>query len=504
MSTFRGNRHVRPPVKRWPPIRDDVLQEKKYKADNPPFGPFPTVTNIVNAALCPIAAVHDLLYGIDDARMRPEGLGSGSLFHEFIAHLKTSLADGSCMPGGEKRLFDEFAEKRYDAAKEEGWMYVRYWLDRKIKELRMLRKDIKMYFEVYVANDKVKVKGGHCTYPLRGKIDELDTTNKRLIERTILGADSERSPPALKDFQLWLLWKLLCSVEKRDRPEVWRKEDFEDYELVVETPYRDFTVSKNRRDFEEMAHDAFSWVHDISSDRFKYAISEAYQKASCSYDARNPECTLDNRYCYRARLNYPEGRKVMHADMRRFYISLLCEQMWSNHLLMYQLMKLPLDVFSDWKIVRRIVEAVEVSGDKVKVRVGGSPPRSVLEKAEEGEEGREMNVIFGTLKLGLLRKVGVKNEGGKLILNVRGRDHLPKSVSIILPEVSLIREEPWFLRRKIQRDTYNFELWGLKKEEKARRHSVIQLVDAIWWDKDIVMKKPKTGRGGGYGSRGKD
>jgi len=490
---------MRAPLKRWPPIRRKVLLEKEYKADHPPFGPFPTITNIVNAALCPVAAVHDLLYGIDDARMRPEGWGTGSLFHEFIAHLKTSLADGSCIPGGERRLYYEFVEKRYDAAREEGWMYLSSWLNRKRTELRRLGREFRSYFEVYVANDSVKIGGSHCSYPLRGEIDELDMVNKRVIERTILGTDSERSAPSLKDFQLWLLWKLLCSVKREDRPEVWKDEDFEDYELLVETPYRDFLVPKNSRDFELMAHDAFSWIHDISSERFKYAIWEAWQNASCSYDSRNPYCALDNRYCYHAKLEYPRGRRVMHADMRRFYISLLCEQMWSHHLLMYQLMKLPVNVLSGWKIVRG---TVKTSGDSIEVSVDGSLT-PVVEKVEEGEETREVNVIFGTLKLGLLRKAEVDLKEGKLMLKVRGRELLPKSVNIILPEASLFREEPWFLRRKVQREMYDFELWGLKKEEKAKRHSVIQLVDAIFWDKDLVMKRPaKRGRGGGRGSRG--
>ena len=490
MSTSHGDRQIRPPVKRWPPIRKTALLENEFKADHPPFGPFPTVTNILNAALCPVAAIHDLLYGIDNARIKPGGWGSGVLFHEFIAHLKSSLSDGSCMPGGEKRLYYEFAEKRYAAAREGGWIYVRYWLDRKRPELRRLDKDIKTYFEVYVANDRVKIEGGYCSYPLTGKIDELDTTNKRMIERTILGTDSERFAPALKGFQLWLLWKLLCSVQRKDKPQLWKGEDFENYDLIVETPYRDFMVPKNSRDFEVMAHEAFSWVHDISSERFKYAIWEAYQQASCSYDSRSPTCTLGDRYCYRARLKYPEGRKVIHADMRRFYISLLNEKMWSHDLLMYQLTKLPAYVLSGWKI---LCGNIETSGDRIVVNVDERRP--LLERAEEGEKTRGVNVIFGTLKLGLHRKAEVVQKDDKFELKIWGKKQLPKNVNIILPEVSFFREQPWFLKRKLQREAYSFELWGLKKQERAKRHSVIQLIDAIFWDKNLLMEKPTKKRG---------
>jgi hypothetical protein len=479
---------MRKPIKRWPPIRKEVLLEEVYKADHPPFGPFPTVTNIVNAALCPFAAVHDILYGIDDARLRPESWGAGSLFHEYIAHLKASLIEGSCIPGGEKRLYDNFVEGRYEAAREECWMYIRYWLDRKREELRRLDRNTRTYFEVYVANDSVEVDEGYH-YPLRGKIDELDTTNRRIIERTILGTDSARSPPALKDFQIWLLWKLLCSLKKEDKPDIWKNENFEDYELVIETPYRDFTVLKNNKVFNTMSLDAFSWIHDISSERFKYAIWEAWENRRCSYDLRNPDCTLDNRYCYRRRPTYPCGREVMRTDLRRFYISLLCEQMWSHHLFMYQLMKAPLVWLSGRKILRG---SVEVAGDEVIVSLEKDEDlRSLKEKIREGEILREINVIFGTLKLGLFRRAEIKDfENHKLVLKIWGREPLPKSINILLPEVSLFREEPWFLRRKIQREMYSLGLWGLEKEERARRHSIVQLIDAIFWNKDLVMKKP--------------
>ena len=60
---------MRAPLKRWPSVTKDVLLEGRYKAGHPPFGPFPTVTNVVNAAICPVACVHDLLYGIDDAQV---------------------------------------------------------------------------------------------------------------------------------------------------------------------------------------------------------------------------------------------------------------------------------------------------------------------------------------------------------------------------------------------------------------------------------------------------
>jgi hypothetical protein len=313
-----------------------------------------------------------------------------------------------------------------------------------------------------------------------------------LIERTILGSEEEGSPPGLKGFQAWILWKLLCSIEKLERPAAWKAENFEEYDVVVETPYRDFIVRKDNRDYEIMAHDAYCWIHDISSQRFKQAIWEAWQAASCSYDARNLACGLNDRYCYRKKMKYPQGRGAMHADMRRFYISLFNEQMWSHHLLMYQLMKLPLKDLAGWKILRGTVEK---SKEGVVINVDGDT-QSIREKSEEGEYAKEVTIIFGSLKLGLLRKAEAQPiDDKRLKLKLRGRE-LPGSVNIILPEASLVREEPWFLRRKMQRDAYSFGLWGLDNDARAGRNTVIQLLDSVFWDKRLVMSKPERERKG--------
>jgi hypothetical protein len=483
---------MRAPLKRWPSVSRDILMEKRYKADHPPFGPFPTVTNVVNAAICPVACVHDLLYGIDDAVMTGNGFGAGELFHGYVAALKTSRASGKCMPGGERRFYDEFAEKRYDAAKDSAWIYVRHWLERKRDELSNLDSNLSSYFEVHVANDSMRIGGGHCSYPLSGRIDELDTGHKVLIERTILGSEEDPAPPGLKGFQAWILWKLLCSVEKTERPVTWRNENFDEYDVVVETPYRDFTIKKDNHEYEAMAHDAYCWIHDISSQRFKQAIYEAWQSATCSYDERNPACGLADRYCYRKRMKYPQGRGVMHADMRRFYISLFNEQMWSHHLLMYQLMKLPLEDLAGWKIVRGTVEK---SNEGVVIAVDGDT-RALQEKSEEGEYAKDVTVIFGSLKLGLVRKAESKTlDDKRLKLKVRGRE-LPGSVNILLPEAALVTEEPWFLRRLMQKQAYSFGLWGLDNDARASRHAVIQLLDSVFWGKRLVMSKPENERKG--------
>jgi len=99
----------------------------------------------------------------------------------------------------------------------------------------------KFFFEISVANYYVPFpyKDGKKSYPLEGRIDEIDIKNKRIIERTIKGFKEDTEPPALKDYQTWLLWKTLSSLKRNQLPSQWRDINFEEFELIVETPYKD-------------------------------------------------------------------------------------------------------------------------------------------------------------------------------------------------------------------------------------------------------------------------
>jgi len=468
------------PRVRWLTPRESILTETEFKSGHPPFSPFPTVTNVINAALCPYASVHDLFYGINDARYGAEKLGVGTLFQEFIAYLKISLIDGECLPGQEWYFYDKFDWG--DEVKDACRPYIEYWLRRKRGELSRLTEDTKIFFEVYVANDKIEVAG--YNYPLTGRIDELDITNKKIIERTILGNENDTQPPPLKDFQVWLLWKILQSIPYEDLPEIVRDENFEEYELVVETPYNDFIIDKNDPRFENQAKDAYYWIYNLSRYSGR-AIAEAWRNRRCTYENRSPICTLVDRSCYTARRQFPRGREILHSNIRHLYRALWNEQMWTHHLFMWQMMRLDPSKLSGWKILQGEIDEIQKEGDNLKLRLAfqnKEDPKVILEKREEREGETDVDIIFGSLKFGLLRKGTVRNvmETNKIEVAVKKDLPLSKKVNIILFPVTLFKENPWFLKRKIQREMHALELWGLDREDRARRHVIIGIIEALY------------------------
>ena len=87
----------RHPLPRWRYPRSDVLRNQVFASGRPPFALFPTVTNLINANLCPVALYHDLIHGIENALIRGDlrtVKRRGELFHNFIAYLKLSIKNG--------------------------------------------------------------------------------------------------------------------------------------------------------------------------------------------------------------------------------------------------------------------------------------------------------------------------------------------------------------------------------------------------------------------------
>jgi hypothetical protein len=489
MSSFPSERRLRTHLahwREWQYPNSEVLEERRYKADRPPFFYFPSVQTIVNFAVCPVAGVHDMIYGIDDALMDPHvRMGTGKLFHEFVSYLKASLAGRTlpCTLPSILSLYDDFARwKPPEVARSCKASYVRPWADRKLKELMRIGGDTQQYFELRALGT---VRLGTVKYPLHGTIDELDVTEKKIIERTIRPG----SPPFMKDFQVWLYWKLLCGIPKEERPELWSKENFENYELVVETPWGDYPVDKYNPEFESWAKDAYAWISDLSSSKATYAIKEAFDEARrfCTKEHCWDECRLYHRFCFARSWKFPGARKAMHARIRKFYLSLLYEQMWNHHLFLYQQLKLPQTRLDGWKVFRGRVERQEA--DTLYIRFE-TPLGAFLEREEE-EEIYGFDVIFGNLRMGLARearKVGRWEDGLKIKVLIAGRP-LPSQINILLPSTSVFKEGPWFLCRNKQRAMRSFERWGLELEEKAKRNVFVQLVESSFGVKKLIGKR---------------
>lgn len=486
---------VRIPKEIWQRPRYNVLLGETFKQGEPPFDPFPTVSNVVNAAFCPVAALHDILYGYGNATILPGKYHVGDLFHRFIANLKSTAGDASgSLELTDMDTFEEFAMDEDENSMRACQLYLQPWLERKMEELRKIKMNDKIFFDISVANAYVPFIHGDKkrSYPLYGKIDELDFKNKRIVERTIKGDPADVLPPTLKDFQVWLLWKILNSVDKKQYPEAWKGTNLEDFELVVETPYKDFIIEKDAPDFERAALQAYGWISDIAKER--RATGEAWRGRSCTFNNKR-ECGLAWS-CYGKSRSHPNSRGEMRQRIGIFYRPLFWEQMWEHHLLRYQLTMLK-------EGVQRKHLKEHISIGKVKKEVNGKIVLEIqdsiapaLERRIDGENG--CTVVFGSFMLGIEKQAIVEDvDPSKKEIQVRleneGRSPHGR-VRVLYPEMSVLREGPWFLKRTIQQELHKLEKWGIDNPEKARGHSVIRMMECIFGEDTLKMEGGKRTR----------
>jgi hypothetical protein len=482
--------NARTPKEIWQRPRFDILIEKRYKQDEPPFDPFPEVQHVINADFCPIASVHDLLYGSGNATMilaREDKVEN--LFHSFISNLKNEIGRSDYPVDLQYIIirFEEYARYEDNNIRRACGLYLESWLYRKLKELANIKGNDKIFFEISVANAKVPFKIGAKTrsYPLYGHINELDFTKKRIIERTIRGDPADDFPPISKDFQVWLLWKTLVSIEKEHYPKAWKGTDFNDFELIVETPYGDFPVEKNVPDFERKAVEAYTWISDITKER--RATGEAWRSRACTIKNKK-ECGLAWS-CYGKTRARPTSRSEMRQHVGIFYRPLLWEQMWEHHLLRYQLTMLPEKTQKKF-LGKYISIGKVVKEDKEKIVLeieNGIAP--ALERRINGENS--CTVVFGSFMLGIEREAIIESMDPakkQIVVRLPKRGKSPSSqVKVLFPDMSVVTEGPWFLKRITQKEMYKLEKWGYDNPKRADANSVIRMMECIFGEDVIKM-----------------
>lgn len=472
-----------------------------YPSGEPPFDPFPTVSDIIAANFCPVAILHRLLHGIDrnPALVVPREIayveGAGDLYHRFIAYLKSSVMSGrlhNLNSGIIRREFLRFG--REITGLEEVWRrYLEPWTNRKLEELNSITREERILFEVTVADLYVPLhyEGSRYTYPLLGRIDEIDLNRRLIIERTTEGGPNDESPPEWDERQLWLLWKTLSSIGPSRYPEELKSVNFNDFRLMVETPFQEFDIDKQNPRFEEEAHDAYAWIRDLT--RQSRSMIEAYRNRRCD---REPgiECSFMYRYsgCRRRLFTYPLARPRMQRELRDLYRSLLWELMWNYDLFQYKLLLLP-------------ITDLEQEGLAARARVTSFPEQNLIElevaREEEvrpilvhiGDAGR-CELMFGAASIGQRVEArpieSYEPHGNRLILRTEG-SYIPMSTNtLILPSITLLESRPWFLIKLIQGHTFMFEHIGRENPNNAREDSFVQLIEGLFGSR--VLRRERS------------
>jgi hypothetical protein len=487
----------RHPLLKWKYPSPKVLRNEVFASDKPPFAPFPTVTNLINANLCPYALYHDLIHGIQNALIGHYRFNKrGELFNRFIAHLKLSIKNGEELKGDIpaqqqviQNWFHRFAQSQNFKSKERSdiWRsYIEPWVTYKLKngELQGISKDDQLFFEVSVANyyTPFPLKDGIRNYPLRGRIDEIDLTHKRIIERTIKGKSDEEHPPFLKDYQIWLLWKILCSLKREQLPLPWRDLNFEDFECIVETPHRDFIISDNP-EYILHTHWAYAWINDISISESPEVFKVVIENRQCAPENPHPHCEHRFVNCFKTDFFYPSSRPEIRKAFQPWYRGLLWEQMWNGHLWHYQILRLEQKDLVNYGLA---IETKVVSHKDNQIEL------ELIERKVNTLRGYEYCTIipYGTVFCGVnMNAKLIKTMDNKIFLQIDGvLPAISKEVLLLLsPDISIpvMKESPKFLERYEQSNLFNLKYIGTNEIEESQKRSVIQLLEAIFGTRQL-------------------
>lgn len=491
----------REPLARWRYPSRDCLLGNEFPSGRPPFAPFPTVTNLLNATLCPVAIYHDLIHGIDNALIPQYGKEKqrGDLFHKFITHLKLSLKNGSFKLSGYdiqsqlgmiQDLFLRFSHRQgfsTDEASDILRLYIEPWVRQKLQsgELENISEADKFIFELSMGNARVpfSLGRGKRHYPLRGRIDEIDLTRKRLVERTIKGTPSDTGPPLYKDYQVWLLWKILCSLKHEQLPPQWESVDFQNFDLVVETPHNDFTIKPDDEGHVMDTHYAYAWINDISISESRGVFQEVFENAACTPLTPHIECGHKFLNCFARNYPYPQSRPEIKRTFKPWYRLLLWEKIWEGDLFQYQLLRL-----SREELIRQGLisegQIVSFKDNKMELEVGEENIGSI-----RGYD-RYTIIPYGTLFCGKRETATlVEVKKNHLTMELHGVEDTFFKDAILLPLPDLpppiMQEPPTYLKEQMQNALLRLQYSGVIKPEKSQEKSLVQLLEGVFGRQSI-------------------
>lgn len=492
------NMSERIPISQWRAPEGEVLEGNVFPSGQPPFYPFPTVSDVITASFCPRAIFQRVLHGVntDISASRGGGLrtkGLGTRFHEFIAYLKTSIAEGDLTPPRSlaelMSLFRLFV-RDWEGADNLWRFYLQDWGNRKFEELRQIIPNARTYFETTAAslNVRFNYEGEEYEYPLEGIIDELDLDGERIIERTIRGRPGDDRPPAQEAYQAWLLWKILCSIDRNNRPEELRNVDFTVFNLIVETPFENFDVETNNPDFERQSLDAYTWIPDITTDW--RAEAEARRSSACGFEP-DFSCPFSID-CYGRIWQYPEARPRMRRSFREFYRPLLWEIMWTRDLLEYQLLAFPSNILREMGILfSGRVASISRDGREVEIEAQRDDASYVSVFSRHEGVGR-YTLIFGTPSLGQRVEASFSQSNeDRLIMRIAGRGVPISQRTLILSGGSgaFFESKPWFLNRLAQYGLFRLQFVGRGRRETAMADSLVQLMESLFGQKALRRER---------------
>jgi hypothetical protein len=495
---------TRTPLKSWRYPEKNCLNGNVFPSGRPKFGPFPNVTDLMNASLCPVAIYHDLLHGLDNALIKPYGLENrtGDLYHGFINSLKTSLIkkdfrvegyEFQSQVGMIRDQFFIFARTKKFPEESIAEVYNKFvdpWVKRNLEKnhLQSLSPSARIFFEMTLGNAKIPfdLDQGVRNYPLHGRIDEIDLDQEKLIERTLKGKMDDEIPPLLKDYQVWLLWKILISLSKVQMPKHFQNINFKNFDLVVETPYQEFIVQKDDKKFLEDTHSAYCWINDISISTNPRVNVEVYENQACSPLTPQLDCAHPFINCFTKNFPYPECRYGIKTEFKPWYRLLLWEKLWEGDLLQYQFFILSHEELLKQRLISEgKIQSIEKNKLTLKIADNNF---SWLGGFDEFIIIRYGTIFCGRREKAKLIEMNKKEQ--KIVFELNSPDSKFLSNAILFPVINevappIIQEPPSYLKKNMQKGLLKMQKIGAQKLEKAKKRSAIQMMEGVFGKKLI-------------------
>ncbi len=469
---------------RWNPPDDSILDGDVYPEDEPPFDMFPSVTEIVATTFCPRAGYRLLIQALNPFTERGFPAKIGQLYHMCIAWLKRYISGSSAIS---LSSLDEIltgiagTNTRYIRRDVKKW-----WRTHRA----FVEKGDIYFFEMYVSGE-IRFSHGNCF--VRGKIDEIDITNKKIVERTTKPIDLALRQR--KDFQLWLLWRILSSIPPDKRPAELKNEDFEDYELVLETPNDKQTV-KPRRDYEQMLYSTLrGWIRPIKKGGVWMSIKRTIRCDPA--EAKEKACGL-RWICFQRNYRYPEGRIRLRTTLTHRWRALLWETIWLQDLQEYRLiLRNYQELAQNGTLALGSVERIKETPTELEVEVDFG--NDLLASGIEAEAKRTplCAIVYGTPSMGIRLSVDVRDRKDSRITLIVREDpsiphpplpYLPNQIFITSAPVAMYSPPPVFLYKRAQHDSFIFTTRGTDKERIAERRANVQLLEGFFGRRRLVRE----------------
>jgi len=430
----------REPLPRWRYPSRNCLLGTEFPSGRPAFTPLPTVTNLLNANLCPVAIYHDLIHGVDNALIPQYGKEKQrrDLFHKFISRLKLSLKNRTFILSG------------YDIQSQLGMVQDLFlcFSHRQGFSTAEASDILKLYIEPWIRR---KLRSGESLY---------------------------------KDYQVWLLWKILYSLKLEQLPPQWNSVDFQNFDLVVETPYNDFTIKPDNEGHVMDTHYAYAWINDISISESSGVFQEVFENAVCTPLTPHAECWHKFLNCFTRDYPYPQSRPEIKRTFKPWYRLLLWEKIWEGDLFQYQLLML-----SREELIRQGLisegQIVSFKDNKMELEVGEENIGSI-----RGHD-RYTIIPYGTLFCGKRETATlVEAEKNHLTMELHGIEEIFFKDAILLPLPSdspppIMQEPPAYLKKQMQKALLRLQYSGVIKPEKSQEKSLVQLLEGVFGRQSI-------------------